>query len=133
MSAFPNSRDTVSFAVHADNAYIIIIYLPAPVNRPSFSNQSTDCPSQNHMGPTHFQSRFSCPILGLPLLSPVLTHIDPTMLHRGWDGPEEPTPKAQTLVVEIPHDLMAFTIDTGGTQGTSHQRQPPSDLMAKAK
>lgn len=85
------------------------------------------------MGPTHFQSRFFFHFFGLSLLSPDLTHVDPAVLHRGWDGPEEPTPQAQALVVEVPHDLMAFTIDARGTQGTCHQVQPPSDLVVKGR
>lgn len=55
------------------------------------------------------------------------------MLHRGWNGPEEPTPQAQALVVEVPHDLVAFAVDTGGTQGTCHEGQPPKDLGAKGR
>lgn len=72
-------------------------------------------------------------LLVSPLPSPGLTHIDPAMLHRGWDGPEQSTPQAQALVVEVPHDLMAFTIDAGGTQGTCHQGQPTTHLKAKVR
>lgn len=55
------------------------------------------------------------------LLSPVLTNIDPAMLHRSWDGPKEPTSKAQSLAVEVSHDLMTFTINARGSKGTCHQ------------
>lgn len=66
-------------------------------------------------------SQFSCPALGLPLPCSVLTNIDPPMLHRSRDGPKQPTPKAQALVVEVSHDLMTFTVDARGSKGTCHQ------------
>lgn len=37
------------------------------------------------------------------------------MFHRCWDYTEEPTPRVQALLVEIPYDLTAFTIDASGT------------------
>lgn len=67
----------------------------------------------------HLQSQPSCPALPSP--PSVLTNIDPTMLHRSWDGSEEPAPKAQALVVEVSHNLMTFTIDARGSKGTCHQ------------
>lgn len=82
-------------------------------------------PTQDPKGPA--------PFLASPLWSRGHTHIDPTVLHRGRDGPEEPTPQAKALVVEVPHDLVAFAVDAGGTQGTRHQGQPPMDLGAKGR
>lgn len=77
------------------------------------------------MGPVLFLACLLCR-LGL-------THIDPAVLHRGWDGPEEPTPQTKALVVEVPHDLVAFAVDASGTQGTCHQGQSPMDLGAKGR
>lgn len=68
-----------------------------------------------------------------PPASPGLTNIDPSVLHRGWDGPEEPASQAQALVIEVPHDLVAFTIDAGGTQSACHQGLPPADLATKGR
>lgn len=42
------------------------------------------------------------------------------MLHRGWNGSEEPAPQAQALVVEVPTDLVPFAVDASGTQGACH-------------
>lgn len=61
----------------------------------------------------------------------LLTHVDPAVLHSGGDGPEQPSPQAHALAIEVPHDLVAFAVDARGAQGTCYQGQPPMDLVAK--
>lgn len=101
---------------------------------PTYCNlhcQCIDCPFL-HLPPKPESHEFF-PFLAFPLPLLGLTYIDPAVLHRGWDGPEEPASQAQALVVDIPHDLVAFTIDASGTQSTCHQRQTPMDLGTKGR
>lgn len=111
MSALPTAVDTFSFTTHAENAHMPTVCLshclPALVG-PGI-----------HSCLCRLQSQSSRPAFPLPF--PVLTNVDPTMLHGSWDGPKQPTSKAQSLVIEVSHDLMTFTINARGSKGTCHQ------------